>query len=136
MHQLAVPDVRCRVVPSSLPEHPHLTNIGFDARASAVLQQKEPVELPAPIEEWQALGSYLAASQSAAKVAPRGDDPRFPGLAVTQGVEAPVERQEPPHLPASITGLKKKIENRGAPEKPARTGGSGLFFSDVSSPMI
>lgn len=72
------------------------------------VQQKEPEELLAPIEEWQALGSYLAAGQSAAKVAPRGDDPRFTGLVVTQGVEAPVERQEPPHLPARITGLKKK----------------------------
>lgn len=56
--------------------------------------------LPEPIEAQQQLEPYLAIRLSSAKPAPRTDNPSFAsGLTVTQGAQAPVKRQESPHLP-------------------------------------
>lgn len=54
------------------------------------------------------LGSYLAVRQSCARLAPKTDNPRFSGLTFTKGVQAPVKRQEPPHLRQVSPGEKEE----------------------------
>lgn len=54
------------------------------------------------------LGSYLAVRQSCARLAPKTDNPRFSGLTFTKGVQAPVKRQEPPHLRQVSLGEKEE----------------------------
>lgn len=64
-------------------------------------------------QQQQQLEPYLAIRLSSAKPAPRTDNPSFTtGLAVTQGVQTPVKRQESPHLLYLPTGLMKKKQNR------------------------
>lgn len=64
-------------------------------------------------KQQQQLEPYLAIRLSSAKPTPRTDNPSFTtGLAVTQGVQTPVKRQESPHLLYLPTGLMKKKQNR------------------------
>ena len=86
---------------------------------STVNPQPEPGQGRA--QQQQQLGPYLAIRMSSAKPAPRTDSPSFSsGLTVTQGVQAPVKRQESPHLIYGNRKKKKKKEEKanGARTKP------------------
>lgn len=85
------------------------TRVGGGAMNYLLVNRKEQL---ARAEAQPNLGSYLAVRQSRARLAPKTDNPRFPGLTFTQGVQAPVKRQEPPHLRQVSPGEKEEEKKR------------------------